>query len=109
MRIVELLPMNDMSLARRSPTRREWAGQHHNIDIDKLAPNLRAGRRSPLAVPSVACRLLSYAADRKLRALHGSVLFLQAQKLGFVVLTANTADFDILLQLIPAGRALSYR
>jgi phage I-like protein len=36
-------------------------------------------------------------------------LFLQAQKLGFAVLTANIADFDYLLQLIPAGRVLLYR
>jgi hypothetical protein len=36
-------------------------------------------------------------------------LFPQAQKLGFTVLTANLADFDILLQLQPAGRALFYR
>lgn len=55
------------------------------------------------------CRLQSYAGDRKLRALQDCVLFLQAQKLGFVVLTANVADFDILLQLLPAGRALFYR
>jgi hypothetical protein len=33
------------------------------------------------------------------------VLLLQAQKSGFSVLTANVADFDILLQLLPAGRA----
>ena len=32
------------------------------------------------------------------------VLFLQAQKLGLVVLTANLSDYDILLQLIPTGR-----
>jgi hypothetical protein len=57
----------------------------------------------------MVCRLQSYAADRKLRALHDCVLFLQARKLGFTVLTANTADFDILLQLIPSGRALLYR
>jgi len=57
----------------------------------------------------MVCRLQRYAADRKLRALHDCVLFLQAQKLGFTVLTANIADFDILLQLIPAGRALFYR
>jgi hypothetical protein len=57
----------------------------------------------------MVCRLQSYSADRKLRALHDCVLFLQAQKLGFTVLTANIADFDILLQLIPAGRALLYR
>lgn len=55
------------------------------------------------------CRLQSYANDRKLRALHDCVLFLQAQKQGFTVLTANIADFDILLQLLPAGRVLFYR
>jgi hypothetical protein len=57
----------------------------------------------------VLCRLQSYAADRRLRALHDCVLFLQAQKLGFGVLTANLSDFDILLQLLPAGRVLFYR
>jgi hypothetical protein len=57
----------------------------------------------------MVCRLQSYGADHKLRALHDCVLFLQAQKLGFTVLTANIADFDILLQLIPTGRALLYR
>jgi hypothetical protein len=57
----------------------------------------------------MVCRLQRYAADHKLRALHDCVLFLQAQKLGSTVLTANVADFDILLQLIPAGRALLYR
>jgi hypothetical protein len=31
------------------------------------------------------------------------------QKLGLVVLTANVSDYDILLQLIPAGRTLFYR
>jgi hypothetical protein len=37
------------------------------------------------------------------------VLFLQARKLGLVVLTANVNDYDILPQLLPAGRALFYR
>ncbi len=37
------------------------------------------------------------------------VLFVQALKLGFTVLTANIGDFDLLLQLIPGGRALFYR
>jgi hypothetical protein len=57
----------------------------------------------------MVCRLQGYAADRRLRALQDCVLFLQAQKLGLAVLTANIADFDILLQLIPSGRALLYR
>jgi hypothetical protein len=55
------------------------------------------------------CRLQGYEKDRKLRALQDCVLFLQAQKLGLVVLTANIGDYDILLQLIPTGRALFYR
>ncbi len=55
------------------------------------------------------CRLQGYAKDGKLRALQDCVLFLQAQKLGLVVLTANVGDYDILLQLIPTGRALFYR
>jgi hypothetical protein len=54
-------------------------------------------------------RLQGYEKDGKLRALQDCVLFLQAQKLGLVVLTANVGDYDILLQLIPTGRALFYR
>jgi hypothetical protein len=55
------------------------------------------------------CRLQGYASDAKLRALQDCVLFLQAQKLGFIVLTANVGDYDYLLQLIPGGRVLFYR
>jgi hypothetical protein len=55
------------------------------------------------------CRFQGYASDAKLRALQDCVLFLQAQKLGFIVLTANVSDYDYLLQLIPAGRVLFYR
>lgn len=57
----------------------------------------------------ILCRLQGYKKDGKLRALQDCVLYLQAQKLGLVVLTANVGDFDILLQLIPTGRALFYR
>jgi hypothetical protein len=57
----------------------------------------------------ILCRLQSYAHDRKLLVLHDCGLFLQAQKLGLVVLTANIGDHDILLQLIPKGRVLFYR
>jgi hypothetical protein len=57
----------------------------------------------------ILCRLQGYEKDGRLRALQDCTLFLQAQKLGLVVLTANVSDYDILLQLIPAGRALFYR
>ncbi len=55
------------------------------------------------------CRLQGYQKDNRLRALQDCVLFLQAQKLGFAVLTGNVTDFDYLLQLIPTGRVLFYR
>jgi hypothetical protein len=55
------------------------------------------------------CRLQGYAADKKLRALQDSVLFLQAQKLGFALLTVNISDFDYMLQMMPAAQVLFYR
>lgn len=55
------------------------------------------------------CRLQGYKDDSRLRALQDCVLFLQAQKLGFTVLTRNISDFDYLLQLVPTGRILMYR
>ena len=50
-----------------------------------------------------------YEKDRKLRALQDCVLFLQAQKLGLVALTANVGDYDILLQLVPLGSRVGLR
>ena len=72
-----------------------------------FAPDVEVLGRAAL-LSGILCRLLGYKRDGKLRALQDCVLFLQAQKLGLVVLTANVSDYDILLQLIPAGRALFY-
>ncbi|MDE8652308.1 type II toxin-antitoxin system VapC family toxin [Novosphingobium album (ex Liu et al. 2023)] len=65
------------------------------------------GRAALLA--GMLCRLQGYARDARLKALQDCTLFLQAMKLGFTVLTANVAEFDLLLQLVPAGRVLLYR
>jgi predicted nucleic acid-binding protein len=73
-----------------------------------FAPDAEVLGRAAL-LSGILCRLQGYEKDGKLRALQDCVLFLQAQKLGLVVLTANVSDYDILLQLIPAGRALFYR
>jgi predicted nucleic acid-binding protein len=78
--------------------------QAHRI----LVPDSEVLGRAAL-LSGILCRLQRYAADRRLRALQDCVLFLQAQKIGLTVLTANVADFDILLQLLPAGRVLFYR
>jgi hypothetical protein len=73
-----------------------------------FAPDTEVLGRAAL-LSGILCRLQGYGKDGKLRALQDCVLFLQAQKLGLVVLTANVSNYDILLQLIPAGRALFYR
>jgi predicted nucleic acid-binding protein len=73
-----------------------------------FAPDIEVLGRAAL-LSGILCRLQGYQNDHKLRALQDCVLFLQAQKLGLVVLTANVGDYDILLQLIPTGRALFYR
>src|SRR5258707_8650843 len=73
-----------------------------------FAPDIEVLGRAAL-LSGILCRLQGYGKDGKLRALQDCTLFLQAQKLGLVVLTANVGDYDILLQLIPAGRVLFYR
>ena len=73
-----------------------------------FAPDVEAVGRAAL-LSGKLCRLQGYEKDGRLRALQDCVLFLQAQKLGLVVLTANVGDYDILLQLLPTGRALFYR
>ncbi|TXL71734.1 type II toxin-antitoxin system VapC family toxin [Vineibacter terrae] len=73
-----------------------------------LAPDTDVLGRAAL-LSGMLCRLQGHGADRRLRALHDCVLFLQAQKLGLTILTANIGDFDILQQLLPTGRVLFYR
>ena len=74
----------------------------------KFAPDSDILGRAAL-LSGILCRLQGYERDGKLRALQDCVLFLQAQKLGLVVLTANVGDYDLLLQLVPAARVLFYR
>jgi hypothetical protein len=73
-----------------------------------FAPDMEVLGRAAL-LSGILCRLQGYERDGKLRALQDCVLFLQAQRLGLVVLTANISDYDILLQLIPIRRVLFYR
>ena len=59
-----------------------------------FAPEVEILGRAPL-LSGILCRLQGYGKDAKLRALQDCVLFLQAQRLGLVVLTANVGDYDI--------------
>lgn len=84
-------------------------GQIRAIPSHRLmTPDADVLGRAALLAGSL-CRVQGYAEDNKLRLLQDCVLFLQAQKHGLTVLTANIGDFDLLLQLIPSGRALFYR
>lgn len=65
------------------------------------------GRAALLA--GMLSRLQGYTADHRQKALHDCVLFLQARKLRFTILTANLSEFDLLQQLQPDGRVLFYR
>ncbi|KQT53136.1 DNA-binding protein [Aureimonas sp. Leaf454] len=54
-------------------------------------------------------RRQGYARDDRMKALQDCVLLLQAEKLGLTLLSANAAEFDILLQIRPTARVLLYR
>lgn len=53
-------------------------------------------------------RLQGYGKGEQRKALNDALIFLTAIKHGCTVLTRNFADFDLLLQLDPRGRALFY-
>jgi hypothetical protein len=54
-------------------------------------------------------RLGSFSAGAERKCLNDALVFLQAHKLGCVVVTGNIKDFDYLSQLVPTGRVLLYR
>lgn len=57
----------------------------------------------------VLFRLGSYPSGAERKCLNDALIYLQARKLGFPILTANLKDFDYLNQLVPDGRILLYR
>lgn len=62
------------------------------------------------AVAGLMCRVRGYARDQGLerKALNDALIYLQARKLGAIVLTRNVTDFDLLNQIEPQGRILLY-
>lgn len=54
-------------------------------------------------------RLGGFNKGREQDALNDALIFLQALTLGSAVLTENIADYDIMQQIVPAGRVLFYR
>jgi len=54
-------------------------------------------------------RLQQYGKAEQRRALNDALIFLSAAKAGLTVLTRNVADYDLLMQLAPQGKAIFYR
>lgn len=53
-------------------------------------------------------RLQHCGKDEQRKALNDALIFLTAAKHGCAVLTRNLSDFDLLMQLVPSGRAIFY-
>jgi predicted nucleic acid-binding protein len=53
-------------------------------------------------------RLQSYGKSEQRKALNDALIFLSATKAGLAVLTRNILEFDLLMQLFPAGKVLFY-
>lgn len=72
-----------------------------------LAPDREVWREAGILAGLLA-RLQGYGKNEQRQALHDALIYLGAAKHGCAVLTRNTRDFDLLLQLAPWGRAIFY-
>ncbi len=72
-----------------------------------LTPDREVWREAGILAGLLA-RLQSYGKSERRRTLNDALIFLTATKHGCTVLTRNIADFDLLMQLDPAGRVVFY-
>lgn len=72
-----------------------------------LSPDAEVWREAGILAGMLA-RLQGYGKSERRRVLNDALIFLTAAKHGSVVLTRNVADFDLLMQLAPFGRAVFY-
>ena len=72
-----------------------------------LTPDREVWREAGILAGLLA-RLQHYGKADQRRVLNDALLFVSAEKQGCSVLTRNTSDFDLLMQLAPSGRAVFY-
>ena len=72
-----------------------------------LNPDREVWREAGILAGLLA-RLQQYGKQEQRRALNDALLLLSAEKHGCVVLTRNTSDFDLLMQLAPTSKAVFY-
>jgi len=54
-------------------------------------------------------RLGGFQRGQEVAAMNDATIYLHALKRGYTVLTRNIRDFDLMNQILPAGRVLFYR
>ena len=73
-----------------------------------LAPDRSVWQEAGI-LSGLLARLQGYAAPHRQRVLNDALIFCTALQNGCTVLTRNVRDFDLLQQLMPAGKVLFYR
>jgi predicted nucleic acid-binding protein len=59
-------------------------------------------------IAGLLARLQQYGKAEQRRVLNDALIFLSATKAGLAVLTRNVSDYDLLMQLVPQGKAIFY-
>ena len=65
--------------------------------------------RSGEAIEIPARMTVGFQPGQEVAALNNATIYLHALERGYVVLTRNLRDFDIMNQIVPSGRVLFYR
>jgi len=73
-----------------------------------LNPDREVWREAAI-LTGIVSRLHALKTEDRGRMMNDALIFLTALKHGCTVLTRNIKDFDLLLQLVPAGRVVFYR
>jgi predicted nucleic acid-binding protein len=69
----------------------------------------RAIWREAAILTGILSRLQNTRAEDRGRTMNDALIFLSALQHGCTVLSRNVRDFDLLMQLVPAGKAVFYR
>ena len=73
-----------------------------------IAPDAMVWREAGI-LSGILARLQCFDKNQRRRLLNDALLFVTARRHGCTLLTRNVSDFDLMQQLVPAGRVLFYR
>lgn len=73
-----------------------------------IVPDVFVWREASI-LSGILARLQCFDKNQRRRLLNDALLFVTARRHGCTLLTRNVSDFDLMQQLVPAGRVLFYR